>query len=120
MNCIQLDLQEGKGRSLKPFQVGQIKLRNFLSCSSLAMPSHKEVNAKACDRLLLKLLLSFVFILVFLFFRVGFLLFLLFCMLSGPKSVQFIISNFYSGQLQILSSYEDICRVHLGDCVTLK
>lgn len=120
MNFIQLDLQEGKGRSLKPFQVGQIKLTNFLSCSSLVMPSHKEVNAKACDWLLLKLLLSFVFILVFLFFRVGFLLFLFFCMLSGPKLVRFIISKFYSGQLQILSSYEDICRVHLGDCLTLK
>ncbi len=120
MNCIQLDLQEDKGRSLKPVQVGQIKLTNFLSCSSLVTPSHKEVNAKACDWLLLKLLLSFVFILVFLFFRVGFLLFLFFCMLSGPKSVRFIISKFYSGQLQILSSYEDICRVHLGDCLTLK
>ncbi len=47
MNCIQLDMQEGKGRSLKPFQVGQIKLTNFLSCSSLLMPSHKEVNAKS-------------------------------------------------------------------------
>jgi len=94
VNYIQLDLQEGKGRSLKPFQVGQIKLTNFLSCSSLVMPSHKEVNAKACYWLLLKLLLSFVFILVFLF-RVGFLLFLLFCMLSDPKSVRFIKSNFY-------------------------
>jgi hypothetical protein len=47
VNCIQLDMQEGKGRSLKPFQVGQIKLTNFLSCSSLLMPSHKEVNAKS-------------------------------------------------------------------------